>query len=784
MRDRREIFYIPIVLFATIITYWGVFTTYHYALDDAYITYRYARNISSGLGFVYNPNEFVLGTTTPLYTLLLGGLGLISDNFELLSHWLGVLGWFAAAFCIFMWLSRLQLPLAGFIAGIFVSIHPAILHVFGMETPLLIGLMFLCAWLWSIEPRKRVHYWLIIIVSACLLLIRQDSALWLFFLGLESWRKEGRLPWREGIGTVAITSPWFIFAAWKFGTILPNSALAKIGQTTDMCNSGDCNVAINYWNLLFMSESTLVYVLFAGAVGLGLWAILHKHRQLWWVIAWLITYLLIYVNLNVVSFSWYLVPPITCTFLIAGLGLSTLFSSFRKSENYIWGAFATTSLWANRSKAAVGFVLITLFAATLFNQSMEVQNTRNVIRKEQMFGEYREAGLWLAEHAPKNTTIGMIEIGIIGYHVPNTILDTMGLVSPDMRLHQTGWTDTLVYAINAYRPEYFVVLKKTAWEPIQSQWWFSDFYESVAEFGETALFQRTKLFEDSFSKKIDLHAEYMDGLAIDSIQFQREELSRDQALNAWIDFDIGTSLESAYQITTYLVDTATDERFALETEWPFGWREAYPADHWQSGETISVPVQLAVPDTLQSGTYRLGIFLYDSAQNRGVPLLANPEADYPEVQAGYFRLENPPVVAEIRENFTTLLDNPVSLVNGINLVQLEIPSMPIVRGDLLPLSLQWHNTQHQMRDLTVFIHVLDQNGSIVAQIDRRPFAGRFPTASWKIGEMLQDEMLLQLPKEMESGSYSIKLGLYDEGGRISFVSGQDNLILRRSLIIQ
>ena len=33
--------------------------------DDAYITYRYARNLADGAGFVYNPGERVLGTTPP-----------------------------------------------------------------------------------------------------------------------------------------------------------------------------------------------------------------------------------------------------------------------------------------------------------------------------------------------------------------------------------------------------------------------------------------------------------------------------------------------------------------------------------------------------------------------------------------------------------------------------------------------------------------------------------------------------------------------------------------------
>jgi hypothetical protein len=39
--------------------------------DDTYITFRYSLNLASGHGFVYNLGEHVLGTTTPLWTLVL-----------------------------------------------------------------------------------------------------------------------------------------------------------------------------------------------------------------------------------------------------------------------------------------------------------------------------------------------------------------------------------------------------------------------------------------------------------------------------------------------------------------------------------------------------------------------------------------------------------------------------------------------------------------------------------------------------------------------------------------
>jgi hypothetical protein len=42
--------------------------------DDAFITFRYARNIAEGAGFVFNPGEHVLGTTSPLFTLVAAGL--------------------------------------------------------------------------------------------------------------------------------------------------------------------------------------------------------------------------------------------------------------------------------------------------------------------------------------------------------------------------------------------------------------------------------------------------------------------------------------------------------------------------------------------------------------------------------------------------------------------------------------------------------------------------------------------------------------------------------------
>jgi hypothetical protein len=46
-------------------------------VDDAYITFRYARNLAEGNGLVYNIGERVMDTTTPFYSLLLGAASVL-----------------------------------------------------------------------------------------------------------------------------------------------------------------------------------------------------------------------------------------------------------------------------------------------------------------------------------------------------------------------------------------------------------------------------------------------------------------------------------------------------------------------------------------------------------------------------------------------------------------------------------------------------------------------------------------------------------------------------------
>jgi hypothetical protein len=54
--------------------------SYNYVVDDAYISFRYARNLTEGRGLVFNPGERVEGYTNFLWVLVIAlGIGLRSD---------------------------------------------------------------------------------------------------------------------------------------------------------------------------------------------------------------------------------------------------------------------------------------------------------------------------------------------------------------------------------------------------------------------------------------------------------------------------------------------------------------------------------------------------------------------------------------------------------------------------------------------------------------------------------------------------------------------------------
>lgn len=80
-------------------------------------------------------------------------------------------------------------------------------------------------------------------------------------------------------------------------------------------------------------------------------------------------------------------------------------------------------------------------------------------------------------------------------------------------------------------------------------------------------------------------------------------------------------------------------------------------------------------------------------------------------------------------------------------------------GGQLALTLVWQSRQVTSISYTVFIHILDAQDRIVAQVDRLPAAGARPTTSWLPPEWVTDGYTLTLPPT--PGVYRVAVGLYE-----------------------
>lgn len=124
------------------------------------------------------------------------------------------------------------------------------------------------------------------------------------------------------------------------------------------------------------------------------------------------------------------------------------------------------------------------------------------------------------------------------------------------------------------------------------------------------------------------------------------------------------------------------------------------------------------------------------------------------------------------------------LLTGYYLAREEVE-----RGDILLLTLFWEAEREVSTDYKVFVHLLDEDGSILAQHDSQPMGGVRPTSGWRIGEKIEDRHGVLLP-EIPPGEYSLVVGVYDpeSGERLSISDGGeramgDSLLLGRVRVV-
>jgi len=443
-------------------------------IDDAYITFRYARNLLAGEGFVFNPGERVQGTTTPLYTLLMAGLGSVSGGTQAPFPWLalGVNALADAGTCLLLyWMGRrLGAGAAGFAAAMVWAIAPysVTFAIGGLETSLYV--LLLTGMIAAYLGRRRT---LVGLCAALALLTRPDAILLVGPLILDRFyralRGGEKLEWGELLAFTLTCLAWSAFATLYFGSPIPHSVTAKLAVYRLGENAALIRL-IQHYATPFMEDDTL------GVIGIRIGLLLYPFlyligaRRAWrverrilvyLVYPWL--YLLVFALPNPLLFRWYLTPPLPPYFLFILMGAEQLLSELFRLR-------AKLPLPAWRRWTPLAILTILPLALCLNTWQLHPDHGPDRPAPEMAWFKlellYRQAADFLAPRLSANSRLAAGDVGVLGFYTPARILDTVGLNSPESLRYYP--LDEKYYVINyaipsqlilTEQPDYVVILE-------------------------------------------------------------------------------------------------------------------------------------------------------------------------------------------------------------------------------------------------------------------------------------------------------------------------------------
>ncbi len=417
-------------------------------IDDSFITYRYAGNIVAGEGFVYNPGERVLGTTTPFYTLLLAAISLFMGGanapFPTIALIVNALADAATALLLWRLGKRLDFPYAGAGAALIWAIAPysVTFAVGGLETSVYVFLLTATIYAYT---QGKVS--IAALFAGLSLLTRPDALLLLaplaldflftYILNPQKGSRTVRTVFRTPLVFLAVTLPWYIFATFYFGNPIPHSVSAKT-LAYRLPTTAALTRLLQHYATPFLGHTTfgipwigIGIILFPFLTIIGVRAALRTNRRLWpWAIyPWL--YLAVFAIANPLIFRWYLTPPLPAYFFFILVGLEELVNKAEQAR-----AERGPRSWKPvLLPILVAFpLLMTLRGWTLTPDHGPARPAPEMawIKVELL---YRQAARHVNQDLARKSSSSLPvlaagDVGVLGYYTNTRILDTVGLNSP------------------------------------------------------------------------------------------------------------------------------------------------------------------------------------------------------------------------------------------------------------------------------------------------------------------------------------------------------------------
>lgn len=421
---------------------------FEYTYDDAFISYRYAKNLSAGHGLVYNIGERVEGYTNFLWTVILAGFIRIGFDPVLVSKVLGIVFAVATMLCCWYfslwlrgrndWVNALPLLFLS-CSGPFVAWAEWGLEAAMFTFFVVLGLLLfvkaraqaksLCAASIAFAVAALTRPEGIIFLVAC--------AIYQFFAPVDVGKSRGRAGALLGLllPFLAVYGPYFAWRYSYYGYLFPNTYYVRMAGSVGLYLQQWVRGLKYIFDYLFRGGGAVVLIL----IGLfwvlrrpaiksvegfllllcGLPIIYSMHvggdsKQLFRL---LVPYLPVFYILvaRALECIWLLVAraPATHVPRWAVSTVSALFVALLLSYTY----WFPTILYLSGGEPDVPLCDALLGRTRAFEAILGFERQKKLV------------GLWLRKHAPKGTTIATIVAGVTPYYSGLYTYDMLGVTN-------------------------------------------------------------------------------------------------------------------------------------------------------------------------------------------------------------------------------------------------------------------------------------------------------------------------------------------------------------------
>jgi arabinofuranosyltransferase len=379
-------------------------------VDDAFISFRYARNLAAGLGPVFNAGERVEGYSNFLWVVLLAAGLRIGVAAEVLSKLLGLAAACGTIAVVARASSRLKLSGAtAWLAPVLLAVSPALA-------------------VWSTAGLETTLFALLLTYGVCRLAEDVEeggpSVATAAVFGLTSWTRPegalfggamsallllqsgasrpGRVAWARWTGVFLLVFLSYFIWRWRYyGFLLPNTFYAKVDVGGSQVGRGlrylsAFGAAAGYW--LFLPPLALVRIRRKGLTVLACAT----------VAGLLFT---VFVGGDGLPMHRFLVPSLGTFFLLVAWGCDTLL-----------GQFAAT-----RTKRAIAVTVLALACLYSSRGAFAGAEYKYVEQDVAETAAWREIGLWFRENAEPDAWIGVVPAGAVPYYSGLRTIDMLGL---------------------------------------------------------------------------------------------------------------------------------------------------------------------------------------------------------------------------------------------------------------------------------------------------------------------------------------------------------------------